>query len=189
MIKVKAIDTLVADDNEIINSDAEVIKLHPSLFVVDTIELIHSLGKQVFYDAKIIDTPSSASREVKYAISKGADIISVHSLGGLKMLEAVASISQGKVIIFGVTVLTSLDQHDLFDMGFSLSVSNEVDILARLCGKAGINGVVCSPLEVAAVKRASPRLLIACPGVNLKDADHKRAGVTDVADYIISKAF
>jgi orotidine-5'-phosphate decarboxylase len=105
------------------------------------------------------------------------------------MLEAVASISQGKVIIFGVTVLTSLDGQDLYSMGCRISVIDEVIILAGLCDKAGLNGIVCSPMETGAIKQTFPRLLIACPGVNFKDTDHKRAGVTSKADYIISKTF
>jgi len=123
---------------------------------------IKETGNRVFLDLKYHDIPNTVAHATVEAVKLGADIIDIHTLGGLEMMkgtmEAVENYCAGRGIkkpeIFGITILTSLDDAALKRIGFSSGTAGMVARLAALGREAGINGVVCSPLEISLVKGA-----------------------------------
>jgi orotidine-5'-phosphate decarboxylase len=126
-------------------------------------------GLPVFLDVKLHDIPNTVAGAMKALAPLGASLINVHASGGGAMMRAAveaASSVHPKPKLLAVTVLTSLDGADLAAMGVSGTPLEQVVRLARLAKEAGIDGVVCSPQEIAAVRAASgPDFLIVTPGV------------------------
>lgn len=136
---------------------------------------IVALGVPVFLDVKLHDIPNTVSGAMKALAPLGAAIINVHASGGAAMMKAAAAAaaqlpSRPKVI--AVTVLTSLEAADLAAMGVQGTPLDQVMRLAKLTKASGLDGVVCSPQEIAAVRAACGRdFLIVTPGVRPAGAD------------------
>lgn len=133
--------------------------------------------KRVFVDLKFFDIPETVARAVGNLAARGADFCTVH--GNQSIMEAAAQAKSGSLKVLAVTVLTSLDQGDLDDLGFSCDVAELVLSRARRALAAGCDGVVSSGLEVARLRREAPRELICVtPGIrpveNRVLADQKR---------------
>jgi orotidine-5'-phosphate decarboxylase len=125
-----------------------------------------ALGLPVFLDLKLHDIPRTVEGAARSAAATGAALVTVHAAGGPRMVEAAVRGSGGRLRILAVTVLTSLDAEALRRIGFSGSPEEAAVRLARLAVEAGAGGVVCSPLEVAAVRAAvGPEPLLVVPGV------------------------
>ena len=129
---------------------------------------LRSRGLQVFLDLKWHDIPNTVAGAVSAALDQGISMATVHTLGGRKMMEAAASAAGGTMRLVGVTVLTS---HDDTTFGEAIgrpgvTVASEVARLARAADDAGLDGVVCSPLEIASLRQLlGPRALIVVPGI------------------------
>jgi len=124
---------------------------------------------RLFLDLKFHDIPNTAAAAVREAATLGVWMLNLHASGGKAMLlaarEAVKGLQQRPLLI-AVTVLTSIGDHDLPQIGLSGSTVENVTLLARLAAQCGFDGVVCSPLEVAAVKTAvSQSFVTVTPGV------------------------
>ena len=102
------------------------------------------------------------------------DYLTIHISSGIKTLKACKKVS-GKTKLIGVTILTSLDNKALKEVGFNKDVRKLVYHQAKLANKAKLDAIVCSPLEVAIVKKVFKKEIIT-PGIrlNLKAHDHKR---------------
>ncbi len=125
-----------------------------------------ALGRPVFLDLKLHDIPSTVDGAVRSAAASGAALLTVHASGGADMVRAAVRGAAGKVRILAVTILTSLDDAALDEIGLTGSPASAVLRLARLAVGAGADGVVCSPHEVAAVREAvGPGPLLVIPGV------------------------
>ncbi len=125
-----------------------------------------ALGRPVFLDLKLHDIPNTVEGAARSAAASGAALLTVHASGGPRMVEAAVRGAGGKLRILAVTVLTSLDEAQLGLIGLAGPAEQAVVRLARLAVKAGAGGVVCSPLEVAAVRAAlGPGPLLVVPGV------------------------
>jgi orotidine-5'-phosphate decarboxylase len=124
-------------------------------------------GRPVFLDVKLHDIPNTVAGAMKALAPLGAAIINVHASGGSAMMRAEAAASvQPRPKVIAVTVLTSLEAADLNAMGISGSPLEQVVRLAKLTKESGVDGVVCSPLEIEAVRAAcGPEFLIVTPGV------------------------
>jgi orotidine-5'-phosphate decarboxylase len=126
-------------------------------------------GLPVFLDVKLHDIPNTVAGAMKALAPLGASLINVHASGGGAMMRAAveaASSVHPKPMLLAVTVLTSLDAADLAAMGVSGTPLEQVVRLARLTKESGVDGVVCSPQEIAAVRAAGgPNFLIVTPGV------------------------
>jgi orotidine-5'-phosphate decarboxylase len=126
-------------------------------------------GRPVFLDVKLHDIPNTVAGAMKALAPLGAAIINVHASGGPAMMRAAAEAAasvQPRPKVIAVTVLTSLEAADLSAMGISGSPIEQVVRLAKLTKESGIDGVVCSPLEIEAVRAAcGPDFLIVTPGV------------------------
>lgn len=125
-------------------------------------------GLEVFLDLKWHDIPNTVAGAVAQARDLGVAMATVHALGGRRMLEAAVSAAGETVRLVGVTVLTSHDAHEFSEIvGRPVTdPAAEVERLARLTTDAGLAGVVCSPVEVALMRRvlpASARIVV--PGI------------------------
>ncbi len=124
---------------------------------------------RLFLDLKFHDIPNTAAAAVREAASLGVWMLNLHASGGKTMLlaarEAVENLQQ-KPLLIAVTLLTSIGDHDLPETGLSGSTTENVLLLAQLAAQCGFDGVVCSPLEIAAVKAAvSESFITVTPGV------------------------
>lgn len=135
----------------------------------DGVRAIVSAGAPVFLDLKLHDIPNTVAGAMKALAPIGATIINVHASGGAAMMRAAADAArtvERRATIIAVTVLTSLEDRDLPDIGVSDTALNHAVRLARLSKESGLDGVVCSPHEIAAVRAAcGPKFLIVTPGV------------------------
>ena len=137
--------------------------------------LIHQ-GKQVFADLKLYDVPATVSAAVKLLRNSGASFLTVH--GDKSIMEAAAS-EKGSLQILAVTVLTSMDNQDLKQMGIGIDVKDLVLERAKLAIATGCDGVIASGLEVASLRQTlGNKPIIVTPGIRPADSstidDQKR---------------
>lgn len=137
----------------------------------DVVKAVKDLGKRIFLDLKFHDIPRTVERAVKSGAKLGVDLMTIHSVGGKAMIRAAADAaaefgSQGPKIL-AVTVLTSLDQSDLVDVGIcGRTPAQQVAAMAQFAVENGANGLVCSPKEVGALSKALKQgTLFVTPGV------------------------
>jgi orotidine-5'-phosphate decarboxylase len=161
----------------------------------DYYELIHWLNvqnKHVFADLKFFDVPETVARAIKVLSRHGVDFATVH---GNDAIMAAAAEAKGDLKVLAVTVLTSLDQGDMKDLGFDCDVQKLVLSRARRALEVGCDGVISSGLEVPALRQAvDDKLLVVSPGIrpveNRPSDDQKRVvsveqAFTNGADYIV----
>ena len=130
---------------------------------------------RIFYDAKFHDIPNTVAGAVRAAARRGLWMVNVHAAGGRTMLEAAANAAREGAaaagvpapLLIGVTVLTSISAETLnHDLRVPGTVEAQVTHLARLCQGAGIDGVVASPQEVAAIRdTCGAEFVTVIPGV------------------------
>lgn len=143
------------------------------------ISRIRDKGADVFLDLKLHDIPNTVAGAAGAAARAGVRYLTVHALGGPKMIRrgvdaAVAAAGEAGFpapSVLAVTVLTSHDDAELAGIGVSGNSGEAVLRLARLARDAGAGGVVCSPLEVAAVREAFPQGLLVVPGIRPGNVD------------------
>jgi orotidine-5'-phosphate decarboxylase len=140
-------------------------------------ELVSDLAQitDVFLDLKLHDIPAQVAGAVRAVEPLGPRFLTVHASGGRAMLEAAVRAADD-IEILGVTVLTSLDDDDLSDIGMNGTSSDQVARLADLAMSAGVDGLVCSPLEVSMlrsrfgpVSAGGPILVV--PGIRPRGSD------------------
>jgi len=164
---------------------------------------IMARGGRVFLDLKYHDIPNTVEQAGRAATRLGVHMFNVHALGGADMMKKTVRgvVEEAKTLqappptILAVTVLTSLSERDLHDMGFAVpSVSSLVVSLARHAQDAGMHGVVASPREVAPIRAACGKDFIivtpgirthALPGDDQKRTQGPREAVAEGADYIV----
>jgi orotidine-5'-phosphate decarboxylase len=133
------------------------------------VRAVIATGVPVFLDLKLHDIPNTVVGALKALAPLSPAIINVHASGGAAMMKAAAAAlgaGPARPKLIAVTVLTSLEAADLAAMGISGSPIDQVTRLARLVKESGLDGVVCSPQEVQAVRAAcGPGFLIVTPGV------------------------
>jgi orotidine-5'-phosphate decarboxylase len=154
-----------------------------------TLSDLTDAGFRVFLDLKLHDIPRTVARAVQAAAGQGASMLTVHAGGGAAMLRAAAeaarAVGPARPAIIAVTTLTSLDENDLRQVGVARDLATHTLALAELALECGADGLVCSPLELAALRRrfGSAPLLIA-PGVRPLDGergDQKRVATPTFA--------
>ena len=165
----------------------------------DVVRAIRDLGKRVFLDLKFHDIPRTVERAVRSAGRLGADLLTIHSTGARAMIraaaDAAAEFGETRPRILAVTVLTSLDQGDLADVGIvGRTPADQVASMATFAVANGADGLVSSPKEVGALSRAlRPGTLFVTPGVRPAGAalgDQKRVAtpaeaVRDGATHLV----
>ena len=130
--------------------------------------------KVIFADLKLHDIPNTCVSAIKAIKDLKVDYLTIHISSGLEALKAVKKVS-GKTKIIGVTILTSLDNKALKEIGFKKNVEQSVFQQAKLANKAKLDAIVCSPHEVPIVKKVFKKEIIT-PGIrfNSKSYDQKR---------------
>ncbi len=124
------------------------------------------LGRPVFLDLKLHDIPNTVEGAARGAAACGASLLTVHASGGPTMIRAAVRGAGEGVRVLAVTVLTSLDARALDEVGLAGPPREAVLRLARMAVVAGAHGLVCSPLEVAAVRAAvGAGTLLVVPGI------------------------
>lgn len=172
-------------------------KVGMELYAVGGMQLVSevsALGKKVFLDLKLYDIGETVKRATRQICRSGhVDFLTVH--GSRSVMEAAAE-GRGETStkILAVTVLTSFDQEDLGDLGYSVAIADLVALRVRKAVESGMDGIVCSALEVARVREiGGPRLKLITPGVRSAGADkgdQKRVAtpgdaLRDGADYLV----
>ncbi len=165
-------------------------KVGKELFVSagpDFIRRLRQTGAAVFLDLKFHDIPNTVAKAVAAATRLDVQMLTVHTSGGSEMMRAADQAAQttadelGRAappLVLGVTVLTSLDNSALTELGIVGDVNSQVERLARLAANAGLRGLVCSPLELAALRKIlPPSVQLVSPGIRSgaeKTDDQKR---------------
>lgn len=140
---------------------------------------MHERGFDVFLDLKLHDIPFQVEGAAEAASLVGADILSIHGLGGSAMIagarrgvERAADRRDARTRLVAISVLTSMDQEALAEVGVECPVADEVARLAGLAVRSGSDGIVCSPQEAAGMRKLlGPDALIVTPGVRPAGAD------------------
>jgi orotidine-5'-phosphate decarboxylase len=123
-------------------------------------------GFAVFLDLKLHDIPNTVASAVRAAGRLGVSMLTVHAAGGPEMLAAAAHAADPGLSLLAVTVLTSMDGDQLEATGVHGSPASQVERLATMASAFGIRGFVCSPVEVANLrKRLGPETLLVIPGI------------------------
>jgi orotidine-5'-phosphate decarboxylase len=152
----------------------------------DIVKKIRATGASVFLDLKFHDIPNTAAKAVASATRLDVQMITIHASGGLEMMraaeesaqQAAAQSGRNAPLVLGVTVLTSSDSDTLAEIGCAANVATQVEGLANLAVKAGLRGLVCSPLEIADLRQILPsHVQLVTPGIRTgaeKADDQKR---------------
>ncbi|HEV2435325.1 MAG TPA: orotidine-5'-phosphate decarboxylase [Verrucomicrobiae bacterium] len=140
----------------------------------DIVRRIRATGAAVFLDLKFHDIPNTVAGAVASAVRLDVQMLTVHAAGGVDMLKAAEQAAQETAwqlghappLVLGVTVLTSLDSQALSEIGLDPNVSRQVRRLANMAAKAGLRGLVCSPLEVSELRQIlTAGVQLVTPGV------------------------
>lgn len=158
------------------------LKVGKELFTHSGPEFVNALVKRgfdVFLDLKYHDIPNTVAGALVQAAKMGVWMVDVHASGGKNMLlsakDAIeTTCPDKKPLLIGITVLTSLQENDCHEIGFSGTLEENVLNLARLCQRSGLDGVVCSPLEAKVLRRElGPDFLLITPGIRLASGQHQ----------------
>ena len=152
----------------------------------DIVRRIRERGAPVFLDLKFHDIPNTVAKAVASATRLDVQMLTIHTSGGLEMMRAAEASAQqaakadGRTapLVLGVTVLTSSNDSTLAEIGCEPDVVAQVERLARLAVQAGLRGLVCSPLEIVALRKILPaQVQLVTPGIRTgaeKADDQKR---------------
>lgn len=145
------------------------------------VEKLHQMGFEVFLDLKFHDIPNTVAGALRSAASLGIWMVNVHASGGRKMLDAAVEAvksAEHQPLLTAVTVLTSMDQDQLSEIGVSATPEQQVQRLALLSQDTGVDGVVCSAQEAPLLNDlCGDDFLLVTPGIRPKNSatdDQKR---------------
>jgi orotidine-5'-phosphate decarboxylase len=191
---------------ELLSGHVGMFKVGKELFTAvgpKIVDCIKRRDQRVFLDLKFHDIPNTVARAAESAVRLGVDMFNVHASGGSKMIQETVKAAEAcaakngrtKPIVLAVTVLTSLNDDDLNEIGFEKSTNDLVLRLAKMAQKAGAAGVVASPQDIASLRaHLGDDFLLVTPGIRssqeaVKD-DQKRTlsaqeAVKLGADYIV----
>ncbi len=168
------------------------LKVGKEMFTRSGPQLVDKLvarGYDVFLDLKFHDIPNTVAGACRSAAELGVWMINVHALGGKKMMEAAReALEKGnnRPLLIGVTILTSMGDEDIAQIGLSGTPADNVSRLASLAEDAGLDGVVCSPREVAMLReRLGVDFKLVTPGIRPAWAEKgDQTRITTPADAI-----
>ena len=161
-------------------------KVGSRLFTLEGPALVRTLvdsGARVFLDLKFHDIPNTVAQAVDSAVQSGAWMINVHASGGIPMMRAAgdagrnaaARLNRQPPLLIAVTVLTSMDDGTLCEVGVQRPLQEHVIALARMTQEAGLDGVVASPHETASIRAACGKeFVIVTPGIRGASAGAER---------------
>jgi orotidine-5'-phosphate decarboxylase len=157
-----------------LGSEVSFYKVGMELYAAEGMAFAQELirrGKDVFLDLKLYDIGETVKRAVARVADSGVRFLTVHGSSAI-MRAAIAGRADSPMKLLAITVLTSFDQNDLADLGYTCNVADLVDLRVKKAVAAGIDGIVCSPLEAARVRAlAGPERILVTPGVRSHSAD------------------
>jgi len=153
-----------------VNPELCKLKIGKELFTVagpQFVEKIVTMGFDVFLDLKFHDIPNTVMKACHAAAELGVWMVNVHALGGKTMMQAAKEgVSHSSTKLIAVTILTSMGQEDLNQIGIQTYVKDQVVNLAKLANDAGLDGVVCSAKEVSILREnLGNNFLLVTPGI------------------------
>ena len=157
------------------------------------VEAVQQAGGKVFLDLKFHDIPNTVAGAVRAAAALKVWMANVHISGGSAMMRS-ALAAAGQTLLIGVTVLTSMAEKDLADLGLNKTLKDQVLYLAKLAQSAGLSGIVASAQEAKAIRRAcGEEFLIVTPGIRpqgKEQGDQQRTAtpleaIQAGADYLV----
>ena len=152
----------------------------------DIVRRVRATGAAVFLDLKFHDIPNTVAKAVAAAVRLDIQMLTIHTSGGAEMMRAAEKSAQDTAkllglpapLVLGVTVLTSSDSSTLSEIGCEPNVARQVERLAALAAQSGLRGLVCSPLEITALRQIlPPEIQLVTPGIRTgaeKADDQKR---------------
>lgn len=166
------------------------------------VDMVRQKGQKAFLDLKFHDIPNTVAKAGEEATKLEVAMYNLHALGGFEMMKRTVEASRAvaktlgtpRPIILAVTILTSMDEDSLKEVGVQGPILEEVGRLAALAMKAGVDGVVASPQEIGMIReRCGKKFLIVTPGIRLpsdKKDDQKRTlspreAISAGADYLV----
>ena len=173
------------------------LKLGLQAFVANGPDLVREMvkrGTRVFLDLKLHDIPNTVAHAVEEASKLGVSMLTIHAAGGGAMMSAAARAAGDDLLLLAVTILTSLDQKQLAEMGVEGGTTPAAVRLAKLAAASRVGGVVSSPLEIGAIRsECGKHLRIVTPGIRAtSDAPGDQARTASAreaiaagADYIV----
>lgn len=155
----------------------------------DIVKKIRATGASVFLDLKFHDIPNTVAQAVIAAVQLDVQMLTVHTSGGFEMLKVAEKAAEDVAwklnrippLVLGVTVLTSFNSGVLREVGADASLEFQVRRLAMLATKAGLRGLVCSPLEIASLRKTVPASTqLVTPGIRTgaEQADDQKRTMT-----------
>jgi orotidine-5'-phosphate decarboxylase len=186
----------------LLHDSVGMFKVGMQLFTAEGPSLVMEIveaGGKVFLDLKFHDIPNTVKKAAAEAAKLGVSMMTIHTSGGTAMMQGVASelrdkFGSAKPLVVGVTVLTSLDEKSLGEVGVDSKMDTQVLRLARLAESSGLDGVVCSPKEIQMIRSAAGRgFKIVTPGIRMPgqsvDDQQRTATAKEAfaagADYIV----
>lgn len=155
------------------------LKIGKELFTASGRSLVDKLiaqGYQIFLDLKYHDIPNTVAAACKVAADMGVWMVDMHASGGRRMMEAAANAVANcthRPLLIGVTVLTSMTQDDMAEIGFTRSIEELVINWTALTRSSGLDGVVCSAQEAAKLRQHFDRdFVLVTPGIRLNTANN-----------------
>jgi len=190
---------------KILYPTVEIFKIGSYLFTAcgpEVVEMVHKTGGKVFLDLKFHDIPNTVANAASEVAKMGVFMFNVHASGGAKMMQAAvdaarkaaAVAAKPKPLVLAVTVLTSMDEPDLRQMGILRNTDEQVMHLAAIAQEAGCDGVICSVEEASNIRKTlGNNFVIVTPGIRPSGsdiADQKRiatphSAIEAGADYIV----
>ncbi len=146
----------------------------------DIVRRVRTTGAAVFLDLKFHDIPNTVASAVRAAVRLDVQMLTIHAIGGVAMMRAAEEAAHEEAVkrnslpplVLGVTVLTSMDDPTLAELGILATAAQQVERLARLAAGAGLRGLVCSPLEIALLRNVVPSTVqLVTPGIRPAGAD------------------
>lgn len=187
---ILAIDTkdpgLAEQWAQIADATGQMIKIGMEFTYACGFDAVRKLAKDrsIFLDLKLHDIPNTVASAIASLASVKPAMLTIHTLGGKDMIKAARQAiddnfsEDQKPALLGVTVLTSMDQDNLKSINIHATPLEQVINLATMALEAGVDGLVCSPQEVAALRKAcGDKVILVVPGIRLPDAktdDQKR---------------
>ncbi len=155
----------------------------------DIVKRVRDTGASVFLDLKFHDIPNTVAKAIASAVRLDVQMVTIHTSGGSEMMRAAEQAAQQTALqagrnaplVLGVTVLTSHDANTLAELGWEPNVGKQVERLASLAAKSGLRGLVCSPLEIVALRKIIPAAMqLVTPGIRtgVEKADDQKRTLT-----------
>ena len=182
-----------------LNPDVFRLKIGKQLYAAEGPKILDKFNKQgfdIFLDLKLHDIPNTVYKALKNLLNQDIWMTNIHLLGGDEMIQAAKEAKKqtnSKAILIGVTVLTSLDEKNIKNLGFNMKTSELVRILSMIAKQNKIDGVVCSALEVPEIKENLGKdFITVTPGIRIKHDNNDQLRVATIeeatkngSDYIV----